>query len=178
MNRRGWVGSLIVAGGLALAALPAGRPGLAGEPKAGEPRADAPGLWIAADRVVGFVPFTVYVYGKVRGPEPSRIELCRSEIAWIAESSSVRMVEPGRAGGRDPGDPGDRDSTRTAARVAGPAGGRGAECGAGKMKRSPDGYDFTHDLRFDRPGTYQVRLMMIGAGGRRTVSNTVRVSAF
>jgi hypothetical protein len=33
-------------------------------------------------------------------------------------------------------------------------------------------------MRFDRPGTYQIRLVMVDAGGTRTVSNVVRVRAF
>ncbi len=44
--------------------------------------------------------------------------------------------------------------------------------------RTPDGYDYAHDMRFDRPGVYQVRLMMVDTGGRRVMSNTVQVNAF
>ncbi|HKN48355.1 MAG TPA: hypothetical protein VJ144_10330, partial [Candidatus Polarisedimenticolia bacterium] len=41
------------------------------------------GLWIVADRIVGFVPFTVSIYGRVLGAVPGQIELCRSETAWL-----------------------------------------------------------------------------------------------
>ncbi len=134
---------------------------LAGGPAlARGPRRSGPALWIVADRIVGFVPFTVYVYGRVRGAEPGQVELCRSEVAWLAESSSGR-----RADGRPTSDDPARDD-------------EGAPCAAGNMVRTPDGYDYGHDLRFDYPGIYHVQLTMIDASGRRITSNTLQVNAF
>ncbi len=134
---------------------------LAGEPaSARSPKRSAPGLWIVADRIVGFVPFTVYVYGKILGTQPGQIELCRSEVAWIAESSSGR-----RAGGRPVSvDPALDDDA--------------APCAAGNVVRTPDGYDYARDLRFDKPGVYHVQLTMVDATGRRITSNTLQVNAF
>ncbi len=125
-----------------------------------EARQKSPGLWIAADRIVGFVPFTVYVYGKVAGAEPGQLELCRTEAAWIAESANARRVEiaPRRGSSLE--------------------GRSGPDCEAGALNRTPAGYDYAHDMRFDRPGTYQIRLVMVDAGGTRTVSNVVHVRAF
>lgn len=120
----------------------------------------APGLWIAADRIVGFVPFTVYVYGKVVGTGADHLELCRSDAAWIAESASARRVE------------------EASPRPGGPAGPPGPQCAPGKLNPTPDGYDYSHDLKFDRPGTYQIRLVMVDGDGERMVSNAVRVRAF
>lgn len=120
----------------------------------------SPALWIAADRIVGFVPFTVYVYGKVVGAAAGHLELCRSETAWIAESANARRVEEG--------------SPRTGF----PQPPRGPQCDAGRVTPTPDGIDYSHDLRFDRPGTYQIRLVMIDDEGERVVSNAVRVRAF
>src|SRR5437867_4345576 len=55
-----------------------------------------PALWIAADRVVGFVPFTVSLYGKVLGTaEPARLELCREQAMQTDVGSS-------HGGGEDP----------------------------------------------------------------------------
>lgn len=119
-----------------------------------------PGLWIAADRIVGFVPFTVYVYGKVVGTGAGQLELCRSNTAWIAESANARRVEGGSP------------------RPGGPVAPPGPQCAAGRLNPTPDGYDYSHDLRFDRPGTYQLRLVMIDGDGERMVSNSVRVRAF
>jgi hypothetical protein len=119
-----------------------------------------PGLWIAADRIVGFVPFTVYVYGKVVGTGASQLELCRSNAAWIAESANARRVE-----GASP-------------RAGVPAAPPGPQCAPGRLNPTPDGYDYSHDLRFDRPGTYQLRLVMVDGDGEKMVSNAVRVRAF
>ena len=159
MGRGELVRKLLAAGALALAVLPATAPALARGP-----RVKGPGLRIVADRVVGFVPFTVYVYGKISGPAPERIRLCRSEVASITESSSSSARARGRG----------RNAIRNSER----SGDRPAVCGQGKVVRTKDGFDFTHDLRFDRPGTYRLHLMMSDADGRRTISNTVRVSAF
>ncbi len=159
MGRGELVRKLVSAAVLALAVLPATGPTLAKGP-----REKGPGLRIVADRVVGFVPFTVYVYGKISGPAPERIRLCRSEVTSIAESSSSPALERGRG--------------RHAIRNPEPSGDWPAVCGQGKVVRTKDGFDFTHDLRFDRPGTYRLHLMMSDADGKRTISNTVRVSAF
>jgi hypothetical protein len=123
-------------------------------------RPSTPGLWIAADRIVGFVPFTVYVYGKVVGTGPGDLQLCRTEAAWVAESANARRIE--------------EDSPRSGEPEEGP----GPQCAPGRMKPTPDGYDYSHDLQFDRPGTYQIRLVMVGGDGGRLVSNVVRVRAF
>ena len=125
------------------------------------PRQWSPGLWIVADRIVGFVPFTVSVYGRVLGSEPGQLELCRSEVAWIAESSSAR-VSGQRSGAADPGHQDEGDDP----------------CSSGHVVRTPDGYDYSHDMRFERPGVYHVQLTMIDAAGRRRTSNTVQVNAF
>lgn len=120
-----------------------------------------PTLWIAADRIVGFVPFTVYLYGKIQGTEPSLIELCRSEAPRLTDSRSDRMSRdellfpdptPGLVAGSPP-------------------------CATGKVVRTPAGYDYSHDLRFERPGIYHVRLSVVDRVGHRTVSNTVQVNA-
>jgi len=108
------------------------------------PKDGAPALWIAADRVVGFVPFTVALYGKVRSAtEPSRLELCR-EVATQADLADSRSGQDDRLQ---------------------PA------------RHEPDGYDYQHEMRFDRPGTYRVRLSMVDQGGHRVISNTVQVNA-
>lgn len=144
--------------GLCLVLLPA----LGAEPiEAAKPA--TPGLWIAADRIVGFVPFTVYVYGKVVGDGAGHLELCRSNAAWIAESANARRVEGA--------------SPRPAAPIA-PSAPPGPQCAAGHLNPTPDGFDYSHDLRFDSPGTYQLRLVMVGRDGGRMVSNSVRVRAF
>src|SRR5688572_14288237 len=54
-----------------------------------------PMLWIAADRIVGFAPLTVFLYGKLLGTEPGKMELCRSQIERLADPS-----ERGHEGGR------------------------------------------------------------------------------
>lgn len=127
------------------------------------PRRGGPELWIVADRIVGFVPFTVYLYGRVKGAEPGRLELCRSEVAWLTDSSSTRM-----GGGMHPtGFDAKRDTTPEE-----------PSCAEAGVVRTPDGYDYAHDMRFDRPGTYHVRLSMIDPQGHRLVSNTVQVNAF
>jgi hypothetical protein len=120
------------------------------------------GLWITADRIVGFVPFTVYVYGKVLGGGPGQVQLCRSEVAWMTEPSGGRsdMASP-----MSPLDPARQPADDAA-------------CATGETVRTPDGYQYTRDMHFDHPGVYHIRLMMVDAAGRRVVSNTVRVSAF
>jgi len=120
------------------------------------------GLWITADRIVGFVPFTVYVYGTVQGSEPGQVQLCRSEVSWMTESSGSRVDTAGQPSPLAP--------KKQAADEA--------PCALGEMVRTPDGYQYTRDMHFDHPGVYHIRLMMVEASGRRVVSNTVRVSAF
>src|SRR5438093_6042379 len=122
----------------------------------------APALWIAADRVIGFVPFTVSLYGKVRSvTEPSRLELCR-EVAAQADMT----------GGRDP-----EDERMQPARHEPDGAAAEPPCATGTVVRTPDGYDYQHEMRFDRPGTYRVRLSMVDQTGHRVVSNTVQVNA-
>jgi hypothetical protein len=120
-----------------------------------------PALLIAADRVTGFVPFTVTVYGKVRGVEPGTIELCRQRITPLFEP----LLD------RPPTRPGPESETWTD-----PA--EPAACVAGRAVPSAGGFSYEHDLRFDEAGHYHVRLTMVDTSGRRLTSNTVRVSAF
>ncbi len=124
-------------------------------------RHTSPGLWIVTDRIVGFVPFTVSVYGKVLGPLPGEIEICRSEVARLTESGSARLhVGPAVLADTQPGgfDP-------------------MGSCLSGQVARTPDGYDYAHEMRFDRPGVYQVQLVMVDREGRRIISNAVQVNA-
>ncbi len=125
------------------------------------PRRGGPGLWIVADRIVGFVPFTVYIYGRVLGSEPGQIELCRSEVSWLTESPATRM-----GSGRPA-----LDTQHLGDDPEGP-------CASGRVVRTPDGFDYSHDMHFERPGVYHVSLTMVDAGGRRISSNTVQVNAF
>lgn len=127
------------------------------------PRGTGPMLWIVADRIVGFVPFTVYLYGKVTGAEPGKkMELCRQEIEWLTDTGSGGAGRPGHTV------PPSQRSIQT----------EDPPCASGKLVRTPDGYDYQHDMRFDKPGTYQVRLGMVDAQGHRVLSNTVQVRAF
>jgi hypothetical protein len=135
---------------------------VAAPPGAAEPRTDEGEIYIATNRVVGFVPFTVYVYGKIPGDAPERIELCRSEISSLMGDSSERDV-------------GRRTAVRSARRGLRPP---GRSCAPGKLVPTPDGFDHAYEMRFARAGTYQVRLMMVDRSGRRSVSNTVQVRAF
>ena len=123
-----------------------------------------PALWIAADRVVGFVPFTVSLYGKVLGSaEPDRLELCR-ELAMQTD------VAGSRGGADDPMS--ERPDRNTA-----PAARQDPVCATGTLVPTRDGFDYSHEMRFDRPGTYRVRLSMVDATGHRVMSNTVQVNA-
>src|SRR5258705_1620631 len=64
--------------------------------KGARQRDGTPALWIAADRVSGFAPVTVTLYGKVAGTaEPGRIELCRD----VANPVDIGMT---RGGDEDP----------------------------------------------------------------------------
>ena len=147
-----------ILGGAALAGVLAG----AGSAWAKGPRTNGPGLRIAADRITGFVPFTVSVYGKVSGTMPGRLELCRSEIAWLTESSRSPLGAGERATSLHP------DGQADAA----------ALCASGRVVATPNGYDYQHEMRFDRPGIYHLSLTMVDGSGHRWVSNTIRVSAF
>ena len=155
---RSWIGRM-VAGGLFVGLLTAGGAVRAGEdaPKVGEEE-----LYIATDRVVGFVPLKVLVYGKIRSTAPERIELCRSEVKSLVADTKRRTE-------------GRRRSVTNARRISEQA---GIACAPAKIVPTPDGYDHAYEMRFDRPGTYQVRLMMVDQSGRRSVSNTVQVRAF
>src|SRR6266571_1030587 len=118
------------------------------------PRDGAPALWIAADRVVGFVPFTVALYGKVRSAtEPGRLELCREPAAQadLADSQDTQ------------------DDRMQPALFENDTGTTEASCAAGTLVRTPDGYEYRHEMRFDRPGTYRVRLSMVDQSGHRVI---------
>ncbi len=146
---KGW--AAVAAIGICL--LAQGSAALGDEPVGGEE------LYIAANRVVGFVPLTVYVYGKIRSGTPERIELCRSEVrSFLADSR--RPAEDRRADSR----PGVTSQTD--------------DCAPARIVPTPDGYDHAYEMRFNRPGTFQVRLMMLDRSGRRSMSNTVQVRAF
>lgn len=142
--------------GIALLTVPLGQSGSWAK---GPKRNGGPALRIVADRIVGFVPFTVVVYGKLTGVEPGRVELCRSEASPFAASDPA-AVRGGPDGSTFP----DRDAGA-------------ARCASGRMVRTAEGYDYTYDMRFDRPGTYQVQLMMVDRDGHRLMSNSVRVNA-
>ena len=121
----------------------------------------SPVLLIAADRVTGFVPFTVTVYGRVRGVVPGSIELCRLRVPPVFESLAERS--PSRSG-------------PDAETRSGPA--EPAACVSGRAIASAGWFTYEHDLRFDQAGQFHVRLTMVDSAGRRLTSNTVRVSAF
>jgi hypothetical protein len=123
-----------------------------------------PALWIAADRVVGFVPFTVSLYGKVTGNiEPGRLELCRD----LAIPPDLATARPGA----------DDPVTARSERNGAPAGLPEPSCSTGTLMRTQDGFDYRQEMRFDRPGTYRVRLTMVDATGHRAISNAVQVNA-
>lgn len=148
---------LVIGGLVLLAALP-----WHGAAWAKPPRGSGPMLMISADRIVGFVPFTVSLYGKLVGLEPGRMEVCRSEVA--------PLMEPARSAPGEGGAP--ESASRPEALPQEPP------CEPGKVVRAPEGYDYAHDIRFDRPGTYQVRLRMLDKAGKRVLSNPVQVNAF
>ena len=154
-KRNGWRG---IAAGAALAAALLCN----GSAWAKGPRSAGPMLWIVADRIVGFVPFTVFLYGKVTGAEPGKMELCRQEVEWLTDSGAS---SPGRPGHTAP------PSQRSAQPDDAP-------CASGRIERTPDGYDYQHDMRFEKPGTYQVRLSMVDGQGQRVLSNPIQVRAF
>ena len=159
--RRGESSRVGLAGVIAaLLLLPAGG---GAEIQAKGPKGQGPMLWIVADRIVGFVPFTVLLYGKVVGTDPGTMELCRSEVAWLTETSAANP-SGGAASGQTPGDRGR------------PA--EGSACATGRTQRTPEGYDYAYDMRFTQPGTFQVRLSMVDAAGKRILSNAVQVNAF
>ncbi len=151
------VRGVVLAVGLLMGSLPAGGLSWARKPVTG-----GPGLWISADRIVGFVPFTVYIYGKMRDAERGDLELCRSEVAWITDSSGASAGVGGQA---SPASMGQQIGDQPA-------------CSKGETVNTPDGYQYRHDMQFDRPGIFHVRLMMVDPGGHRRMSNTLRISAF
>ena len=160
MRRRNVSRSMLV--GLVVAAtLLAGAPAWS---KGGRAKDGAQALWIAADRVVGFVPFSVTLYGRVMGTvEPGRLDVCREAVM------QADFGNPRGAGDDPMAGPGDR--------VNAPAAPGDSSCAAGTLVRGRDGFDFRHEMRFDRPGTYRVRLSTVDASGHRAISNTVQVNA-
>lgn len=126
-----------------------------------QPRVAGPMLLISADRIVGFVPFTVSLYGKLLGLEPGLMEVCRSEVAFLMDQARSPGPESGSL----------EPAPRRDALPQEPP------CQPGKVVRAPQGYDYAHDIRFDRPGTYQVRLRMLDKAGKRILSNPVQVNA-
>jgi hypothetical protein len=154
---------LALVAGLGLAVLAGGAPAWS---KGSRSKENGTALWIAADRVVGFVPFTVSLYGRVNSSvEPDRLQLCR-EAAMQADFADARDSRGG-------GDPSALPSRHD--RNDGPA---EPPCSTGTLVRTPDGYDYKHEMRFDRPGTYRVRLSMVDRTGHKAISNAVQVNAF
>jgi len=157
----GWVRGTMVAGAIFLI-LAGGHPVWS---KGLRAKDNASALWIAADRVVGFVPFTVSLYGRVNSSvEPGKLELCREASLQtdVAGSRDGRGPDDGMmpATGRD------RDGSANE-----PA------CSTGTLVRTADGFDYKHEMRFDHPGIYRVRLSMVDHTGHRAISNTVQVNA-
>jgi hypothetical protein len=162
VNLRFWAVPLgIVAAAVILGSGPAWSKG--SRPKDGKDGTSA--LWIAADRVVGFVPFTVTLYGKVPGSaEPSRLELCR-DIPLQADPANPRPGADDPMMGRT-----ERNNPGIAPLEP--------LCATGRLVRTQNGFDYTHQMRFDQPGSYRVRLNMVDGTGHRVISNTVQVNAF
>jgi hypothetical protein len=131
-----------------------------------------PVLWIVADRITGFVPFTVSLYGKIVGAEPDQVELCRSPVRPLGESMGGAFEgRPEGVAGREPR-PAAAPPSRSEPAATGPL------CESGSLARTTEGFDYAHEVRFDRPGTYQVRLRMVDTRGKRTLSNPVQVNAY
>jgi hypothetical protein len=130
-----------------------------------------PVLWIVADRITGFVPFTVSLYGKITGAAPNQVELCRIPVRPLGETM------PGGAEGRGAG-MGGREPIPSPGPPRPESGAVGPACESGSLSRTAEGFDYAHDLRFDSPGTYQVRLQMVDDQGKRTLSNPVQVNAY
>ena len=125
--------------------------------------ARGPMLWITADRVSGFAPLTVSLYGKIVGASPDQVELCHAAVAPLSESVSGE---------------GDRGIGHPAQSAQETPQAFGQTCEPGTLKRTAEGYDYLHNLRFASPGTYQVRMRMVDEGGKRVLSNPVQVTAF
>jgi hypothetical protein len=125
-----------------------------------EAETTTPTLLIAADRITGFAPFTVTVFGQIRGVVPGSIELCSSRIMPMFATGADR----GATGSAEP----EMQPERAAA----------GACVSGRAVPSADGFAYERDLRFDQPGLYHLRLTMLDTSGKRLSSNTVRVSAF
>lgn len=161
-ERKGALSRSLLAGVVLATVLSGGGPALAKGPKN-----SGPVFYIVADRIVGFVPFTVLLYGKIRGTEPGAIELCRTEIAPLADMAETRPAGVGLGPDHSPAGPG-------AGRVVAPP---APACSSSRITKAPNGYDFAQDVRFDRAGTFQVRLTMVGKDGKRILSNPVQVKA-
>ena len=170
MSRRAGIGPLRATVAALLLAIVFG--GGSAWAKARKSPGPGPVLWIVADRIVGFVPFSVSLYGKIVGAEPDHVELCRSQVRPLGETPMTAGHD-----GRGMGSAG-----RGADAMAGPARPEpvavGPACESGNLSRTTEGFDYAHDLRFDRPGTYQVRLQMVDTHGKRTLSNPVQVNAY
>jgi hypothetical protein len=162
VSRRAWAVPLgIVAAAVILGSGPAWSKGS----RAKDGKDGTSALWIAADRVVGFVPFTVTLYGKVPGStEPSRLEMCRDAPLQVDPANP-------RAGADDPM-MGRTERANPSAAPLEPL------CATGRLVRTQTGFDYTHEMRFDQPGSYRVRLNMVDAMGHHVISNTVQVNAF
>lgn len=157
----GWWRGAVIAGAVFLI-LSGGTPAWS---KGLRARENGSALWIAADRVTGFVPFTVSLYGKVNSSvEPGKLELCR-EAAMQSDFAGSRNGR-GADDAMMPTSRPDRDDPSSE-----PA------CSTGILVRTADGFDYKHEMRFDRPGTYRVRLSMVDQTGHRAISNTVQVNA-
>ena len=160
LGSRWWRGAVIA--GTAFLILSGGTPVWSKGLRAKE---NASALWIAADRVTGFVPFTVSLYGKVNSSvEPGKLELCR-EGAMQSDFAGSRN---GR-GADDPSMPTSRPDRDDSASEP--------SCSTGILVRTADGFDYKHEMRFDRLGVYRVRLSMVDQTGHRAISNTVQVNA-
>jgi len=157
-----WSRQAVVAG-LALATLAGGA--APAWSKGTRSRENASALWIAADRVIGFVPFTVSLYGRVNSPvEPGRLELCRE--------AGMQPDFAGSRSGRGADEPSLPPSHQNRNDLA-----TEPVCSPGTLVRTADGFDYKHEMRFDRPGSYRVRLSMVDQTGHRVISNTVQVNA-
>jgi hypothetical protein len=162
--RGSWKSRSVLAGIVAGVMLFGGGPAWS---KGSRSKDNASALWIAADRVVGFVPFTVTLYGKVPGSaEPGRLELCRDV------PMQTDFAGPGARGGAE-----DPMTARTERNTVPPTAPPEPACSTGTLVRTQDGFDYKHEMRFDRAGTYRVRLSMVDATGHRVISNTVQVNA-
>ncbi len=162
MRGTGWSRQAVIAG-LVLATLAGGAAPVWS--KGTRARENTSALWIAADRVTGFVPFTVSLYGRVNSPvEPVRLELCRE--------AAMRSDFAGSRTGRDADEPSLPPSRQNRNDLA-----TESVCSPGTLVRTADGFNYKHEITFDRSGSYRVRLNMVDHTGHRVISNTVQVNA-